>query len=563
MSAALLCFSFPPWKFEALIWISLVPWFFALTRANLTRKKAVAQGFWLGFIFSGLTFYWVCYVLHQFGELPWVLAIFGFLIFACICQPQFYLLALVFHEWRKKLYSKELSPVAKLIPIIAFALFYAGVDWILPKLFVDTLGHSFYLNPILRQLSDLGGAPLLTFLVVTVNLTIFSLLHDFLNREEPSAWPSFTRHIPAVTMTIILLLFATTYGYFRNEQIKQWMNNPGAQIRKPYRVAMIQGNIGDFDKVAAESGIKAAADKVLQSYFTLSSEALKANPKPEALIWPETAYPSSFRSPYTADELAQDKSVESFVRKNGIPLLFGGYDHQGGQDFNSVFFLNPETAGGLIPNDDLQVYHKNVLLLFGEYIPGAETFNVIKQWFPQVGNFGRGPGPSVFEIPRPQKLAPESSEKTSVLVRMNPVICYEALFPNFVLDAVKKGSQIILNVTNDSWFGPWAEPELHLSLTVFRSIESRRPQLRATNTGITALILPDGSMTHQTPLNTPQAILVDVPVLGPQPTLMLAWGDWFASAALLLGSMAMAFLYYAQEIARSKLSQNAQQLPKE
>lgn len=502
--------------------------------------QALAQGFWLCFILSGLSFYWVCYVLHRFGELPWILAIAGFLFFACICQLQFYLISVAFHEWKKKLYPRELSPHAKLAPLAAFAFFYAGVDWILPKLFVDTLGHSFYLNPILRQVADLGGAPLLTFLVVLVNLTIFSVLHDLLHREEPSAWPSFTRHIPASTMTGILVLFACAYGFFRNEQIQTWMKDPRSQLRKPYRIAMIQGNIGDFEKIASESGIKAAAEKVLESYFTLSSEALKSNPKPEALVWPETAYPSSFRAPYTADELAQDKSVESFVRKNGVPLLFGGYDHQAGKDYNSVFFLNSETAGGLDPNDDLQIYHKNVLLLFGEYIPGAETFGVIKQWFPQVANFGRGPGPSVFEVPKPRG----SINFTVAPVKVNPVICYEALFPSFILDAVNQGSQMILNVTNDSWFGPWAEPELHLSLTVFRSIESRRPQLRATNTGISALILPDGTLTHQTPLNTPQAVLVNVPILRPQRTLMLAWGDWFASAALFVGCLLMVLLHY-------------------
>ena len=96
---------------------------------------------------------------------------------------------------------------------------------------------------------------------------------------------------------------------------------------------------------------------------------------------------------------------------------------------------------------------------------------------------GRGVGPEVLELP---VASPQVSK-----IRASPVICYEALFANYVIAAARKGSQLIMNVTNDSWFGSWGEPQLHLSLSRFRTIETRVPMLRGTNTGISALVLPD------------------------------------------------------------------------
>jgi apolipoprotein N-acyltransferase len=290
-------------------------------------------------------------------------------------------------------------------------------------------------------------------------------------------------------------------------------------------MAVIQANIGDFDKIAAEKGLADAAKKVVQSYLDLSEKALTLEPKPQIIVWPETSYPSTFRTPQTADELARDQDVERFVKKHRVPVLFGGYDHQDNKDYNSFFFLSPEADRGVEPPRDLRTYHKNVLLLFGEYIPGADLFPFIKKLFPQVGNFGRGVGPEVIPV------VPASAGK-SLPIQVGPIICYEALFPYFVIDAARKGSNLILNITNDSWFGPYGEPILHLSLTTFRGIETRLPQLRATNTGISTLIRPDGEITQATGIGEQTILNAAVPVYPPLWTLMKAWGDWFGWFAL-------------------------------
>jgi apolipoprotein N-acyltransferase len=99
----------------------------------------------------------------------------------------------------------------------------------------------------------------------------------------------------------------------------------------------------------------------------MTEQALALTPQPDAVIWPETSFPSLFRQPGTPLEIKINQQVERFVREHGVPLLFGGYDRKENRDFNSFFFLQP--------NGVLQTYHKSKLLIFGEYIPGAESIS--------------------------------------------------------------------------------------------------------------------------------------------------------------------------------------------
>jgi apolipoprotein N-acyltransferase len=526
LSAILIVFAFPPWGFAPLIWVALIPWFFALHRAP-SWKNVLSQGLWLGIFMSIGGFFWVAYVLHEFALLPWPASILGLLLFSLIGQPQFLLFAPIQVLIQKQLFRKNLGISKTLLAIIALGLAYAGVDWVFPKLFADTLGHCLYSARNLRQVADLGGPSLLTFMVYFMNNALWLAIIRWKNRDEPSIWPAIASILPLILMPSALIALGTGYGHIRNQQIQSLLAKPYPSIQ----MGVIQANIGDFDKVAAEHGVRGAAHKILQTFFDMSDRALIQTPKPDALVWPETSYPSTFRTPESAEEFAMDKTLERYVQERNVPLLFGGYDHAREKDFNAFFFLTPKpvfisTASGNIEGD-LQIYRKNILLLFGEYIPGSEYLTFLKSAFPQVGNFGRGAGPDVMYIP---------TNKPSVgTVRVSPAICYEVLFPNYIIEAIRRGSQMILNITNDSWFGPFGEPELHLALSVFRSIETRTPMLRSTNTGFSALILPNGEISHKTSLFTPEIFNVNVPLISRLPTLLVAWGDWFGPSALILG----------------------------
>lgn len=526
LSGALIILAFPPYGISPLIWICLVPWFFALHRAADSGRAAI-QGVWLSWIMCVGGFPWMAFVLHEYGSVPWPISVAMLVLYGIGGELQFPAYAIVFKRTLPHDPSLRPAPTAyqgSALRVLGLSLWlaisYAGIDWFLPKLWTDTLGHSLYTARDLRQIADLGGAFLITFLVVLANDTIFRLCYRWLKRGEPSLRPALAASGPELATLALLVVAAMAYGHTRREFILSKEANPRATVN----LGVIQGNIGDFEKIAAEEGLRGANEKVLTDFFTLSDQALAMDPKPAALIWPETAYPGTFRTPESADDLGRDERVENFVRTRGVPLYFGGYDHFGRKDFNALFFLSPRqpVAGG---ESDLQIYRKNMLLLFGEYIPGAETFKFIADAFPEVGNFGRGPGPVVLNVP--------TADPKVHSIAVGPIICYEALFPSYVLAAARRGSELILNITNDSWFGPFGEPVLHLALTTFRSIETRLPQLRSTNTGISALILPDGEIAQATPVGKATVLNAQVPLLEPIPTVMKKFGDWFGPTSLI------------------------------
>jgi apolipoprotein N-acyltransferase len=516
LSGLLVVLAFPPWNLWLLIWVCLIPWLAVLKRCP-TYREAVVQGFWLNYWMTLGGFYWVAYVLHEFGGLPWIISIIGFQLFCLFGQLQFPAFSFCF-KWYET-HKKKSS----LFAFVYLAVFYAGLDWIIPKLFQDSMGHSLYLATHLRQVADLGGVALLTFLILGVNLSLWQVLEDWKVKKS-------IRISPQLGIALLLCSIAWGYGFQRTQQITHEVGKAPQSVQ----VAGIQANIGDFDKIAAERGLHGAARKVLETFVALSDQALNLNRRPDLIIWPETSYPSTFRNPHTTSEAELDYQVETYAQSRKVPLLFGGYDHENRKDFNSFFILTPEGK--------LQVYHKNILLLFGEYIPGAESFQLFRDWFPQVGNFGRGKGPEVLSVPL-------SNSKVNE-VRVAPIICYEALFPNYVIDSANQGSQLILNITNDSWFGEWGEPQLHLALSTFRSIETRLPMIRTTNTGISALILPTGEITHATGIGVQKIMNVSVPLLSPIPTLIKKWGDWFGPCALILGILGLLNLCMVGQVSK-------------
>jgi apolipoprotein N-acyltransferase len=528
-SGVLLVLAFPPWNLSFLSWFALVPFLLALEKRELSLKAATRKGVELGFWMSLGVFFWIAHTLATFGQIPLVIGVIGLLLFCFLGEPQFMILAPVIPRFWEAL-QRQRTTLARTAWVTLLALAYSALDWGLPKLFVDTLGHSLYANPWLRQAADLGGAPLLTFAQVFVNLSLALLISELRRREEPSIWAAIHRAAGPLATSLMILGALALYGRHRTQEITEWMR---AQARDTVRFAVIQANIGDFDKISAERGYRDAADKVIGAYLKLSDEALRLSPAPDFLVWPETAYPSTFRTPSSSADFGLDQRVENFVTTRRASLIFGGYDRRGGRDFNSIFFLTPRGVPGVPGEGDLQIYRKNLLLPFGEFLPGTDLFPSLKSAFPMVGNFGRGPGPSHL-LATGGFLRPEGP----VSIRLNPVICYEILFPEFTRAPAEAHAEAILNVTNDGWFGPWAEPALHLALTTFRSIETRRPQVRSTNTGISALILPTGEITRPTEIGKPGILLGEVPILPRKTTPFMAGGHAF----IWIGALAWALL---------------------
>jgi apolipoprotein N-acyltransferase len=541
-SAALYVLAFPNHDFALLGWICLVPAFEAWRRAQ-SFKQALLYGAVLQFLISILGFYWVAHVLSEYGRLPFALGVLGLAGFGFIGQPQFLLVAPLFW-WALRVREKyAISPHGFWF---GFAAVYAGVDGVIPKLFVDTLGHSQYQNEVLRQAASIGGVALLSFLMLLVNGAVWELSKKAYQGQLRSK-TEWTGLFPLYFGSFLLILVALGFGQFEK---RFWQTQTErARADSLVTLAGIQANIGDLEKFASEQGGGGIADRVVRKYLELSKVALQSESRPQALIWPETAYPSTFGTPDTSGEVRRDQAVRQFVGELGTPLWFGGYDRDRRKDFNAMFFLSEggsddpsseivSTPVVKVPSLHTATYRKNILLLFGEYLPGSEWFPSLKRAFPQVGNFGKGNGPEVFALPLKQS---DPSHLLSTL-RVAPAICYEVLFSDFIAQQARAGAELLVNITNDSWFGLTSEPSLHLALSTFRAIETRRPLLRVTNTGISALVLPDGSIAAKTGQNRPEILDARIPVLtaerrsqGIPESGVVKWGPWAAPVLLGIG----------------------------
>jgi len=224
------------------------------------------------------------------------------------------------------------------------------------------------------------------------------------------------------------------------------------------------------------------------------------------VVWPETAIP--FRMDFPG---GRQHSLMQFVQDKGVPLISGAFARgtNPNREFNAAFLFNSQIA-----NEPLDIYHKNILLAFGEYLPLGETFPALYRMFPQVSDFERGQKQKVFTLSNGSRLGLS--------------ICYESIVPSFMRKVAQQKIHAFINLTNDSWFGPTSEPYLHAALTVFRAIEHRVPMVRVTNTGTSFVVNHLGKMSSQTQIYQPEWLVETISLPAEvQLTFYGKYGDWF------------------------------------
>jgi apolipoprotein N-acyltransferase len=313
-------------------------------------------------------------------------------------------------------------------------------------------------------------------------------------------------------------LVLTGYGVFRYRQVSALTGSgPGLTV------GVVQANITDYGKLRAELGTFDATRMILDTHYQMSDELMKET-KPDLIVWPETVYPTTFGSPKSQAGEEFDQELSQFVGEREMPLIFGAYDLEKDREYNAAMFLGPVGQ----PEEkrlELGVYRKTLLFPLTEWVPESMDTPWVRGLLPWLGTWKRGPGPQSLNFPL----------RGGRVLKVAPLICYEAIFPGYVAEAVRKGAELIVTISNDSWFGSSAGPKLHLTLAAFRSIETRLPQVRATNSGISALITPTGEIIREVQTGQRAGVLMTIPPTEHVGTLMVAWGDWFGPTALISG----------------------------
>lgn len=500
LAALSLIFAYAPFDLNLLA--LLLPFFLGLMFFEMRSAKQAA---WLGFFHSVVLmvggFYWVVYVLHVFGYMPWSAAVvlyFGFLFIAALNVPLFTWLVFLGH---RRVTAANRPAVSALWFSFAIPALCTVLEYAVPKLFPWYFGHAFYKVPVVIQVVELTGCSALTFAMFSLGVTAAALVA---RNRHGLVLPRWTPAIPLATW-----LFILAFGVQR-------LSAP-APSGPVLNVALIQANIGSLERVEARAGIAGKVRHVMDRFIALTERALATNPKPDLLLWPETAMPFQMEGAHRYAQEIRDK-----VAAWGVPLVVGAYaqsPYHFDRDYNAAFLVEP------VPDRPGEVHlamaPKNVLLAFGEYMPFGDTFPALYRWFPQVSNFELGKVQSVFQM------------KSGA--RLGVTICYEAIKPAFVGKVASQGIHALLNLTNDSWFGPTSEPYQHGQLAVFRAVETRTPLVRITNTGTSFTVDEKGFLGAQTPI-WEEAVLpatLRLPAAPPR-TLYVMWGEWL-NALLLVG----------------------------
>jgi apolipoprotein N-acyltransferase len=373
------------------------------------------------------------------------------------------------------------------------------------------LGHSQYGQILLIQTADLAGVYGISLVIVLCNGLIYRALFDV---------RSF-RTAAGITETAVILLLVFTsllYGRYSLER-----HGEVAGRGPSLRVAVVQGNIDQSLKWNPEH-----QEKTIRTYETLTRKA--APFRPDLVLWPETAVPFFFQ-----ERTALSRRVVESAVSLKASLVFGSpaYGHADGKRrfYNRAYLLSPE---GRVEDH----YDKIHLVPFGEYVPLQRFLPFVHRLVPAAGDFASGDKVTPLRIP---------GTPAGVL------ICYEVIFPELAREQVGMGSRVLLNLTNDAWFGRTSAPHQHLAMSVFRAVENRRPLVRAANTGISAFVSPIGEIVQKSELFT-EALLTREVALG-EPTLSFytRYGDLPAAALLLAGLIKMICALWYNGLLRSFL----------
>jgi apolipoprotein N-acyltransferase len=282
-------------------------------------------------------------------------------------------------------------------------------------------------------------------------------------------WTRRRRLADAIAAGAALAALAGLYGFGLARLAHSVADAPGA----PW-VRVVQANVDQASKYD-----EALFRSILDRYVTLT--ASPGAHVPDIVIWPEGAIPDSVND-YLAPDTWTRAAILSAL-KPGQTLLLGGYRFAGPGEhpnaYNSMLALRVQ-AGALGLNDLTQtgVYDKYRLVPFGEYLPAEGLLAPIgfKKLVHVTDGFDAGP--------RPRPIAPQG------LPPVQPLICYESLFPGFVRQGAKAAGRPawIVNISNDAWFGKTSGPWQHLNIASYRAIEEGLPMVRATPTGVSAVI---------------------------------------------------------------------------
>ena len=472
---------FAPFNLTWICWIALTPLIAAILFSGKELRYPWLRNLALGYV-TGLTFFWTALswlttvtILGWF-VLQFYMAIY-FALWAWFCgllRPREARRQLSAGKWDHMLAEARSTAALPRSPwtkstnnlLLAFLLAaaWATQEWLRGWVFSgwgwNGLGVALHDTWPLIQIAEFTGVAGLSFMVAFANVILVTTAYRLvLEARTHTTRPHFD-----LTLTMAAIVGILTFG-LRASQL--------SLPTKPLRVAAVQSNVPQNQKFDPQF-----TTKIFDKFRRLSEIGLRSNPPPDLLIWPESSMPG----PVLA-EPESNKFVMDLAASGESDLLLGTIDEENRDVYNAALLISD---GG----ERVQVYRKVHLVPFGEYVPGRHRVPLLARIVgDQVpGDFSAGREYTVFSL-------------TNSDVQVAPLICFEdtigELVRQFVLPTeTNPGANLLVDITNDGWFLHSAGSHQHLANAIFRCVETRRPMVRAANTGVTCFVNRSGRITQ-------------------------------------------------------------------
>ena len=484
----LACADFDIWP---LCWLGMVPllWVLLDRQGQPRTQQPFLYGFVTGLFANGGGFYWIVGLLMRFGHLPFVAALPLFLLLIAYQAITFGLFAAILCRLRRHVDM----PVTWLAPVV-----WVACELCVPYVFPWYLAITQAWVPPVIQIADITGPLGVSFVLVLSNAALWQLSILFTNqRILPRRGLLLGPSLRPPVLAVVTILLVLGYGMMRIYQVDK------ARAAAPkIRVGVVQANIGIHEKFVP--GLRENQHAVHLSL----SQTLAARGA-DLIVWPESSYPYPLRRDFARD--FSDNDPRKLQRGFTTPLLFGALtlERRGAElaPYNTALLLDK--------NGDVRgSFDKNFLLIFGEYLPFARQLSFLRELIPAISNFERGTETTTFPFDHGGKR-----------YYLGPMICYEDIIPAFGrrLFSDKNPPNLMVNITNDAWFGATSEPYEHLALAIYRAVEHRTDLVRAVNTGVSAYVDAAGRLYQKgpsvdpslTPDVQPVALLEDMALMPP------------------------------------------------
>ncbi|HTC74400.1 MAG TPA: apolipoprotein N-acyltransferase [Edaphobacter sp.] len=523
----------PLWR-TAFCWIALAPLLWALlgntkTGNPLTLRHGAALGYICGFIWYLGNCYWIYQTMYLYGALAKPIAA-GILLLFCLYLGLYHALFGALIAAFRRRFGRQAALLLVPFAWIAVELARAritGLPW-------DLLGNAQVDNPLLTRLAPLTGVYGLSFIIAAVNALWLIRIRI---RERRFTRPALT----AVGVIIIVLYIAGL----------RLIANPKASPTTA-TATLVQENL---EVGAANTGPQPSTQQFLESFSYLSrypspryllgipeladtpsvflirkSSTEAADPsqptstRTDLIVWPESPAPfedldPQFRAAMSA--LATTAHAPVIVGNTGFEP--STTSKSGYTLYNRASFIAPDGAFA-------GHYDKMHLVPFGEYVPYKQFFFFAKSLLNEVGLFEPGKQRTVF---------------TTGGHTYGTFICYESIFGDEIRQLPQQGADVLINISNDGWYGDTSAAWQHLNMVRMRAIENHRWILRATNTGVTAAINPYGRVTAAASRHQRTSIRVHFSYENDL-TFYARHGDLFAYACSLVTALAFAYSMFRQ-----------------